>query len=603
MLTWTYKRHSLRDILRSTTKLRKGSVKTMKHYLKPYWPFILLAVFSVSVAAGATLAQPQIFQIIINDGIAATGGANQAIIRDYGIVLIVIGVVGLAAGMLNTIISAKIAVGITTTLREEAFAKIQTFSYANIDAFSTSNLVVRLTNDMTQIQNFIMMAVQSLLQVPIILGGSIWLALRLLPDLWWVIVVLIVTVLLLLAIAMTRAVPFFKKLQINLDQVNTIIKENFEGVRVVKSFVQEEYENKRFMTSSTSLSKITISIGYIFSTVIPLFMLFANLASVGAIYVASDAALTDPAVVGSIVSFISYLFQIMAALILAGTLLITVSRAMVSIRRVKEILHTEPSIVYGSETLPAVHGAVTFDNVSFAYPNDDVLTLKNVSFQVNPGEFVGIIGATGSGKTTLVQLLARLYDPSKGSIYLDDVPLTALSKKTLRNTIAIVLQQAMLFSGTVRQNIQHGKLSATDDEVERAAGLAQASEFIERLQGRYDADVLQRGSNFSGGQKQRISLARGIVNNPKVLILDDSTSALDARSEMRVREALDSEFMRTTTFMIAQKITSVLHADKIIVLDEGQVSAVGTHEELMKISLVYQEIYATQIDQGGEAHV
>lgn len=575
----------------------------MKHYLKPYWPFILLAVFSVSVAAGATLAQPQIFQIIINDGIAATGGANQAIIRDYGIVLIVIGVVGLAAGMLNTIISAKIAVGITTTLREEAFAKIQTFSYANIDAFSTSNLVVRLTNDMTQIQNFIMMAVQSLLQVPIILGGSIWLALRLLPDLWWVIVVLIVTVLLLLAIAMTRAVPFFKKLQINLDQVNTIIKENFEGVRVVKSFVQEEYENKRFMTSSTSLSKITISIGYIFSTVIPLFMLFANLASVGAIYVASDAALTDPAVVGSIVSFISYLFQIMAALILAGTLLITVSRAMVSIRRVKEILHTEPSIVYGSETLPAVHGAVTFDNVSFAYPNDDVLTLKNVSFQVNPGEFVGIIGATGSGKTTLVQLLARLYDPSKGSIYLDDVPLTALSKKTLRNTIAIVLQQAMLFSGTVRQNIQHGKLSATDDEVERAAGLAQASEFIERLQGRYDADVLQRGSNFSGGQKQRISLARGIVNNPKVLILDDSTSALDARSEMRVREALDSEFMRTTTFMIAQKITSVLHADKIIVLDEGQVSAVGTHEELMKISLVYQEIYATQIDQGGEAHV
>ncbi|MGL5295607.1 MAG: ABC transporter ATP-binding protein [Culicoidibacterales bacterium] len=575
----------------------------MKHYLKPYWPFILLAVFSVSVAAGATLAQPQIFQIIINDGIAATGGANQAIIRDYGIVLIVIGVVGLAAGMLNTIISAKIAVGITTTLREEAFAKIQTFSYANIDAFSTSNLVVRLTNDMTQIQNFIMMAVQSLLQVPIILGGSIWLALRLLPDLWWVIVVLIVTVLLLLAIAMTRAVPFFKKLQINLDQVNTIIKENFEGVRVVKSFVQEEYENKRFMTSSTSLSKITISIGYIFSTVIPLFMLFANLASVGAIYVASDAALTDPAVVGSIVSFISYLFQIMAALILAGTLLITVSRAMVSIRRVKEILHTEPSIVYGSETLPAVHGAVTFDNVSFAYPNDDVLTLKNVSFQVNPGEFVGIIGATGSGKTTLVQLLARLYDPSKGSIYLDDVPLTALSKKTLRNTIAIVLQQAMLFSGTVRQNIQHGKLSATDDEVERAAGLAQASEFIERLQGRYDADVLQRGSNFSGGQKQRISLARGIVNNPKVLILDDSTSALDARSEMRVREALDSEFMRTTTFMIAQKITSVLHADKIIVLDEGQVSAVGTHEELMKKSLVYQEIYATQIDQGGEAHV
>lgn len=577
-------------------------MKVIMRYFKGYRALVLASIVCVVLSAIAMLSQPRLLQTVINEGIAAQAGPDQAIINQYGVILLVVGAIGLVAGMLNTIIGAKISLGIGAQIREDAFKKIQTFSFTNIETFSTSNLVVRLTNDINQIQMFVMLAVQSLFQIPILFIGSFVLAMTTLPELWWVIVGLVVAVLILLAGAMGRAIPFFKRLQKSLDRVNTIIKENFEGVRVVKSFVQEEYEIKRFETSSNLLAKTTISIGHIFSTVIPAFMLLANLAVGAAIYFASDLALENPAVIGEVVSFTSYLFQVMMALIIGGTLLITISRAMVSMKRIQEIFVTESEITYPDGIGEKLTGSVVFEDVSFTYAGDETPTLREISFRVEPGEFVGIVGATGSGKTTLVQLLARLYEVNQGKIEIGGQNLQRIPKASLRQSVAIVLQQALLFSGTVSQNIRHGKFNATIPEMEYAAGIAQAKEFIERLEARYDSEVYQRGSNFSGGQKQRLSITRGVVGNPSVLILDDSTSALDARSEQLVKQALDRELTGTTLFVVAQKISSVLRADKIIVLDQGAIEAIGTHEQLLATSSVYQEIYETQKGTGGETH-
>ncbi|MGL6009532.1 MAG: ABC transporter ATP-binding protein [Culicoidibacterales bacterium] len=575
-------------------------MKIMGKYLKGYWLPFTISIVCVIVSASAMLLQPRLLQTIINEGIAAQAGPNQAIINQYGLILIVIGVIGLIAGIINTILGAKISLGIGAQIREDAFKKIQTFSFTNIETFSTSNLVVRLTNDINQIQMFVMMAVQSLFQIPILFIGSFILAMAALPELWWIIVLLIVSVLILLGLALSRAIPFFKKLQKSLDQVNTVIKENFEGVRVVKSFVQERQEIARFKNNSDQLAQTTISIGHIFSTVIPTFMLFANLAVGSAIYFASDLAASNPAVIGEVVSFTSYLFQIMMALIIGGTLLITVSRAMVSMRRIQEIFVTESEIQYETGESLKLVGDVCFKHVSFTYQGDETPTLRDVSFTAKAGEFIGIVGATGSGKTTLVQLLARLYEVEQGQILIGGIDLQQIPKQSLRQSVAIVLQQALLFSGTVSQNIRHGKFDATLPQMEYAAGISQAKEFIERLESRYDSEVYQRGSNFSGGQKQRLSITRGIVGEPSILILDDSTSALDARSEKLVKQALDRELEATTLFIVAQKISSVIQADKIIVLDQGKVDAIGTHAELIAGSPIYQEIYATQKGIGGD---
>ncbi|MGL4971775.1 MAG: ABC transporter ATP-binding protein, partial [Culicoidibacterales bacterium] len=403
-------------------------MKIMGKYLTGYRLLFMISISCVIVSASAMLAQPRLLQTIINEGIAAQAGPDQTIIQQYGLILIGVGLLGLIAGIINTILGAKISLGMGAAIREDAFKKIQTFSFTNIETFSTSNLVVRLTNDINQIQMFVMMTVQSLFQIPILFIGSFVLAMQALPELWWIIVLLIVSVLVLLALALVRAIPFFKRLQTSLDKVNTVIKENFEGVRVVKSFVQEQHEIERFEVNSNQLAKTTISIGHIFSTVIPTFMLLANLAVGSAIYFASELAVVDPLVIGEVVSFTSYLFQIMMALIIGGTLLITVSRAMVSMRRIQEIFTTESEITYQAGPDLKLAGDVCFENVSFTYTGDETPTLKSVSFAVKAGEFVGIVGATGSGKTTLVQLLARLYEANEGKIKIGGIDLTQIPK-------------------------------------------------------------------------------------------------------------------------------------------------------------------------------
>lgn len=565
-------------------------MKLILRHAKKYKVAVFISLLSVAVMVAAALWQPKLLQQVLEAIITEDNDEMKTI----GIYLISLALLGLAAGVTNTIFSAKVAQGVSADIREEAFRKIQTFSFGNIEQFSAGNLVVRLTNDITQIQNLVMISLQSLFRIPFLFIGAFILAMITMPQLWWIIVALIVTVFLITALSFTRMGKHFMIIQKLIDRVNSIAKENLLGIRVVKSFVQEENQLKTFSKVSEDLTKHNIIVGTLFSVMIPSFMLAANLAVVGAIFFVSDLVKDDPTLIGGIASFMNYLMQIMMAIIIGGMMMMMTSRAAVSLKRITEILDAEPDLTYLDVPEQELTGSVTFDHVSFRYPGEDTDTLKDISFSIKPGEMVGIVGATGAGKSTLAQLIPRLFDPTEGKVEVGGVDLRQVNEKSLRQTVSFVLQKAILFSGTIAQNLRQGKKNATEKEMEHASSIAQAKEFIEKLSDRYEAPVEERSSNFSGGQKQRLSITRGVIGNPKILILDDSTSALDARSEKLVREALDRDLKGTTTIVIAQKISSVVKADRILVLDEGRLVGEGTHEELVAGNRVYQEIFETQ---------
>ncbi|EME7087691.1 ABC transporter ATP-binding protein [Enterococcus faecium] len=565
-------------------------MKLILRHAKKYKVAVFISLLSVAVMVAAALWQPKLLQQVLEAIITEDNDEMKTI----GIYLISLALLGLAAGVTNTIFSAKVAQGVSADIREEAFRKIQTFSFGNIEQFSAGNLVVRLTNDITQIQNLVMISLQSLFRIPFLFIGAFILAMITMPQLWWIIVALIVTVFLITALSFTRMGKHFMIIQKLIDRVNSIAKENLLGIRVVKSFVQEENQLKTFSKVSEDLTKHNIIVGTLFSVMIPSFMLAANLAVVGAIFFVSDLVKDDPTVIGGIASFMNYLMQIMMAIIIGGMMMMMTSRAAVSLKRIAEILDAEPDLTYLDVPEQELTGSVTFDHVSFRYPGEDTDTLKDISFSIKPGEMVGIVGATGAGKSTLAQLIPRLFDPTEGKVEVGGVDLRQVNEKSLRQTVSFVLQKAILFSGTIAQNLRQGKKNATEKEMEHASSIAQAKEFIEKLSDRYEAPVEERSSNFSGGQKQRLSITRGVIGDPKILILDDSTSALDARSEKLVREALDRDLKGTTTIVIAQKIASVVKADRILVLDEGRLVGEGTHEELVAGNRVYQKIFETQ---------
>ncbi|HFM5728407.1 TPA: ABC transporter ATP-binding protein [Enterococcus faecium] len=565
-------------------------MKLILRHAKKYKVAVFISLLSVAVMVAAALWQPKLLQQVLEAIITEDNDEMKTI----GIYLISLALLGLAAGVTNTIFSAKVAQGVSADIREEAFRKIQTFSFGNIEQFSAGNLVVRLTNDITQIQNLVMISLQSLFRIPFLFMGAFILAMITMPQLWWIIVALIVTVFLITALSFTRMGKHFMIIQKLIDRVNSIAKENLLGIRVVKSFVQEENQLKSFSKVSEDLTKHNIIVGTLFSVMIPSFMLAANLAVVGAIFFVSDLVKDDPTLIGGIASFMNYLMQIMMAIIIGGMMMMMTSRAAVSLKRIAEILDAEPDLTYLDVPEQELTGSVTFDHVSFRYPGEDTDTLKDISFSIKPGEMVGIVGATGAGKSTLAQLIPRLFDPTEGKVEVGGVDLRQVNEKSLRQTVSFVLQKAILFSGTIAQNLRQGKKNATEKEMEHASSIAQAKEFIEKLSDRYEAPIEERSSNFSGGQKQRLSITRGVIGNPKILILDDSTSALDARSEKLVREALDRDLKGTTTIVIAQKIASVVKADRILVLDEGRLVGEGTHEELVAGNRVYQEIFETQ---------
>ena len=560
-----------------------------KSLLRYKW-YALSSLLMTSLMIASSLLLPWFLKHILD----ALQEQNSQTIYSMGGWLIGIGFVGLVAGGINVTLAAYIAQAVSSDLREETFRKIQTFSYANIEEFNAGNLVVRMTNDINQIQNVTMMLFQILLRLPILFIGSVILAIVTMPSLWWIIFLLIVLIAGLTAVMMGMMGPRFKKFQTLLDKINAIAKENLRGVRVVKSFVREEDQFYKFSQVSDELLSENLYIGYAFSIIEPLMMLVGYSSVYLAIWTLSGMIQAEPGLVSSIASFIGYLSQIIFTIIMVGFLGNGVTRGIISIRRIKEVLATEPAMAFPDSPDEELEGSLSFEHVTFSYPNDDEPMLKDISFEVEPGQMIGVVGATGAGKSTLAQLIPRLFDPQEGSVKIGGRDLRELSQGTLRKNVSIVLQRAILFSGTIADNLRQGKLNASLPEMERAARIAQASEFISRMEESFDSAVEERGSNFSGGQKQRMSIARGVVNNPNILILDDSTSALDAKSEKLVQEALNKELQGTTTIIIAQKISSVVHADKILVLDQGRLIGQGTHAELVATNEVYREIYETQ---------
>lgn len=552
---------------------------------------VLGSVISLIIAAFCSLLQPWLLQDTLN----CLMKNDAAGIKKYGIFLLLLAAIGVVCGILNIWFAAKTAQGVTSDVREQLYRKIQSFSFSNIEKFSVGTLIVRLINDMNQVTNIIMTTLMQVLRMPIILIGSFVMGIVTLPRYWWVQVLLLLIVSLVLFFVFPSLDKLFSKYQVWFDECNTVARESMQGVRVVKSFNRQDQETEKFTASSNELNQLNIKIGYVFSILMPAFTLVVCIGTALIVYLVGKNIGLYPKDISAISSYVGYLSQMLSNLAFGGMMLAQYSRGLVSLKRIDEVIETEPDLKFNHEESNVdLKGSVEFDDVSFKYPGSSKETLSHVSFKVDPGETVGIVGRTGSGKSTLVSLLVRLYDPTSGTIRLGGCDLRDVNERKLRKMAALVQQKALLFSGTIADNLRQGDEDATEEDMERAIEISQAKEFIDKYPDRFEHVVEERSANFSGGQQQRLSIARGIIGKPKVLILDDSTSALDAESEKKVQAGLEQKLGDATVFIIAEKIFSVMHADKILVMDDGKIKAMGTHEELLLTSPLYQEIYETQ---------
>lgn len=552
---------------------------------------VLGSVISLIIAAFCSLLQPWLLQDTLN----CLMKNDAAGIKRYGIFLLLLAAIGVVCGILNIWFAAKTAQGVTSDVREQLYRKIQSFSFSNIEKFSVGTLIVRLINDMNQVTNIIMTTLMQVLRMPIILIGSFVMGIVTLPRYWWVQILLLLTVSLVLFFVFPSLDKLFSKYQVWFDECNTVARESMQGVRVVKSFNQQDQETEKFTASSNELNQLNIKIGYVFSILMPAFTLVVCIGTALIVYLVGKNIGLYPKDISAISSYVGYLSQMLSNLAFGGMMLAQYSRGLVSLKRIDEVIETEPDLKFNHEESNVdLKGSVEFDDVSFKYPGSSKETLSHVSFKVDPGETVGIVGRTGSGKSTLVSLLVRLYDPTSGTIRLGGCDLRDVNERKLRKMAALVQQKALLFSGTIADNLRQGDENATEEDMERAIEISQAKEFIDKYPDRFEHVVEERSANFSGGQQQRLSIARGVIGKPKVLILDDSTSALDAESEKKVQAGLEQKLGDATVFIIAEKIFSVMHADKILVMDDGKIKAMGTHEELLLTSPLYQEIYETQ---------
>lgn len=552
---------------------------------------VLGSVISLIIAAFCSLLQPWLLQDTLN----CLMKNDAAGIKRYGIFLLLLAAIGVVCGILNIWFAAKTAQGVTSDVREQLYRKIQSFSFSNIEKFSVGTLIVRLINDMNQVTNIIMTTLMQVLRMPIILIGSFVMGIVTLPRYWWVQILLLLIVSLVLFFVFPSLDKLFSKYQVWFDECNTVARESMQGVRVVKSFNRQDQETEKFTASSNKLNQLNIKIGYVFSILMPAFTLVVCIGTALIVYLVGKNIGLYPKDISAISSYVGYLSQMLSNLAFGGMMLAQYSRGLVSLKRIDEVIETEPDLKFNHEESNVdLKGSVEFDDVSFKYPGSSKETLSHVSFKVDPGETVGIVGRTGSGKSTLVSLLVRLYDPTSGTIRLGGCDLRDVNERKLRKMAALVQQKALLFSGTIADNLRQGDENATEEDMERAIEISQAKEFIDKYPDRFEHVVEERSANFSGGQQQRLSIARGIIGKPKVLILDDSTSALDAESEKKVQAGLEQKLGDATVFIIAEKIFSVMHADKILVMDGGKIKAMGTHEELLLTSPLYQEIYETQ---------
>ena len=579
----------------------------MKHYgkyVRPYLSaFILGPVFMIVEVIGEVVL-PKLMSLIINYGCGQAEGVEP---RGTGYIILIGAAMILAAGMmmlggiLGAFFAVKASVNFAGDLRHDVFVKIQDFSFSNIEHFSTGSLVTRMTNDVTNLQNMISMALRMLLRAPGMLIGGLIMAFMMNAKLAMVLVVVLPCLVIALGIVIRIAFPRFNAMQDGIDQLNTRIQENITNQRVVKSFVRDDFEKTTFDNYNENLRKKTLRAIRVVIFTIPLMTLSMNVATLGVVWFGGKQILVGDMPIGDLTAFTTYVVQILMSLMMMSFLMIQGTRAMASSKRICEVLDAKIDLTDEDAASPEAEvkeGRIEFRHVGFRYyKKHQENVLNDISFTIEPGETVGIIGSTGSGKSSLVQLIPRLYDADEGQVLVDGIDVKDYSLKNLRAGVSMVLQKNTLFSGSIAANLRWGDESATDDEMTAAAEAAQADLFIRDFQEGYERELGQGGVNVSGGQKQRLCIARALLKKPKILILDDSTSAVDTATEVRIRENLRQTLSATTKLIIAQRISSVESADRILVMEEGQIVGMGTHEELLKENETYQEIYFSQKDR------
>lgn len=579
------------------------SFRKLLQYLKPYMFFAIIGPLFMVLEVAMDLIQPTIMQHIIDVGIA---NRDLNYVIKMGLLMIGAAALGLIGGLGCMMYSTKAAINFATDIRKDVFAKIETFSSKNRDSFGTGKLLTIVTNDITSIQSAMTMTLRVLVRGPLLFIGSIIIVFVTARDLFPILLVVVPVLLVAIVLIAGQSSGSFKRVQEALDKVNTKLKENLSGVRVIKAYVRQKYEIAQFEKVNTSLTEINIRAIQIISLMMPIIMLVVNSGIVATLWIGGEKVFNGTLQVGAILAFINYLNIILMSLMSISMVFIQIARAFPSADRVQQVLHTEVDITTEGDVYEPkqVGGNVEFKNVSYSYTKNNEHVLKDISFTVRKGEKIGIIGSTGSGKSTLAKLLPRLYDVDQGEICIDDVNVKAYDLQKLRASIGFVPQKALLFSGSIEENLRYGKEDATYDELELASSSACATEFINKLEDSYEYNLTQGATNLSGGQKQRISIARALVRKPSILVLDDSTSAVDAKSEAIIQEALKTKYSGTTTFLIASKISSIIDADKILVLNNGELVGNGTHEDLLATCEVYQEIYLSQggslQQEGGE---
>jgi len=576
-------------------------MKRYGKYIKPYLSaFILGPILMIAEVLGE-IVMPKLMANIIDYGVA---NRNYAYMLTYGFIMVVVALLMMAGGIGGAWFGAKACVSFTSDLRKDVFDKVQEMSFANLDKFSTGSLVTRLTNDTIQVQNLINTMLRMMLRAPGMLIGAVIMAVVLNPKLAMVLLVVIPILVVVLSLVIKTAFPRFGIMQEKLDKLNTNVQEVLTSMRVIKSFVREDHEKVRFADSNRNLKDASLSALKVMILLMPVMAVLMNATTLAVVWFGGNEIIVGNMEVGNLTAFITYITQILMSLMMLAFMLLQSSRALASVKRINEVLDSDIDIDDKDAKQPdkiVTRGEIEFKNVGFRYYKTSAeQVLNNVSLKIEAGTTVGIIGSTGSGKTTLVSMIPRLYDVDEGSVLVDGIDVRDYSLYNLREGVGMVLQKNVLFSGSVSENLRWGNEEATDEQIKEASQLAQADKFISEMPEQYNAEIEQGGNNVSGGQKQRLCIARALLKVPKILILDDSTSAVDTATERKIRECFYGSLKDTTKIIIAQRISSVIEADRIFVMDDGQIVGCGTHKELMENCETYREIYYSQADKNEE---
>ena len=568
-------------------------------FIKPYWKRSSVALTLLTSLVFLDLSIPRLIQRIIDQGITAH---NQQVVLQTALIMIGISLVSTLIAIGNNNLSVQVGESIARDLRDALFTRIQAFSYGNLDEQKTGQLMVRLTSDTTAVQRVAQISLRIGTRAPLLMIGSLILMVNTDRNLALTMLPLLLVTSVIVVFFVIKMEPLFQSVQQKLDRLNTVLQENTAGARLVKAFVRADFEGKRFETANEAYTDHSVRVMQIMSSMSPVLTMCVNIGMVIVIWAGGMQSIRGQLTIGQIVAFTNYLLTTMSPLIMMTQLSNTWASGIASAKRVNEVLDTVPEVQDAPDaiSLPeTASGRLVFENVSFHYNgNDAEPVLEGINLTVEPGKTVAILGSTGAGKSTLVNLVPRFYDVSSGRILLDGVDIRQLKQDALLAQIGIVPQETVLFTGSVRDNIRYGQPTASDEEVVAAAKAAQAHDFIVGLSKGYDTHVEERGTNLSGGQKQRIAIARALLTRPKILILDDSTSSVDVETETKIQDALASQMRQHTSLVVAQRISTVLKADKIVVIDDGRIAAEGTHQQLMQCSPIYQEIYESQLGNG-----